>query len=210
MHILNVKGLPCRLLQYGYIMDLQRTAAKSLCMLIRNYLYVPFHSPPRLSIFYFLFGEEDFPELTSNCQSSSFCLRKIVPELTSMPIFLYFVCGMLPQHDLMSCVQIHARDPNSRNLGCQSRECELNHQATRSAPNCHFIPHFFELLSHVDGWKLSKQSLFLVSTCCWAQGFIGHSSEQQANKEHGLGNQMDPRSTSISDCVLQLCHLSKP
>lgn len=26
-----------------------------------------------------------------------FLLRKIGPELTSMPIFLYFVCGMLPQ-----------------------------------------------------------------------------------------------------------------
>ena len=31
-----------------------------------------------------------------------FFLRKIGPELTSVPIFLYFVCGMLPQHGLMS------------------------------------------------------------------------------------------------------------
>ena len=32
------------------------------------------------------------------------CVRKIGPELTSMPIFLYFVCGMLPQQGLMSDV----------------------------------------------------------------------------------------------------------
>ena len=31
-----------------------------------------------------------------------FLLRKICPELTSVPIFLYFVCGTLPQHGLMN------------------------------------------------------------------------------------------------------------
>ena len=31
-------------------------------------------------------------------------VRKIVPELTSMPIFLYFVYEMLPQPGLMSSV----------------------------------------------------------------------------------------------------------
>ena len=31
-----------------------------------------------------------------------FLVRKIVPELTSVPIFLYLVCEMPPQHDLMS------------------------------------------------------------------------------------------------------------
>ena len=29
-------------------------------------------------------------------------VRKTVAELTSVPIFLYFVCGMLSQHGLMS------------------------------------------------------------------------------------------------------------
>ena len=28
-----------------------------------------------------------------------FFVRKISPELTSVPVFLYFVCGMPPQHD---------------------------------------------------------------------------------------------------------------
>ena len=31
-----------------------------------------------------------------------FLLRKIGPEVTSVPIFLYFICGTLPQHGLMS------------------------------------------------------------------------------------------------------------
>ena len=33
-----------------------------------------------------------------------FLVRMIVPELTSVPVFLYFVCGTLPQHGLMSGV----------------------------------------------------------------------------------------------------------
>ena len=33
-----------------------------------------------------------------------FLVRKIGPELTSMPIFLCFVCGMPPPHGLMSTV----------------------------------------------------------------------------------------------------------
>ena len=31
-------------------------------------------------------------------------VRKIGPELTSVPIFLYFVCGTPPQHGLISGV----------------------------------------------------------------------------------------------------------
>ena len=33
-----------------------------------------------------------------------FLVRKMGPERTSVPIFLYFVCGTLPQHGLMSSV----------------------------------------------------------------------------------------------------------
>ena len=47
-------------------------------------------------------GEEDCPWANICCQSSSFCLKKIITELTSVAIFLYFVCGALPQHGLMS------------------------------------------------------------------------------------------------------------
>ena len=40
-----------------------------------------------------------------------FLLRKISPELTSLPIFLHFICGLLPQHG-QQVVQVHASDLN--------------------------------------------------------------------------------------------------
>ena len=42
----------------------------------------------------FLLGEKDWPWANIHCQSSSFCLRKIAAEQTSVPVFLCFVCGM--------------------------------------------------------------------------------------------------------------------
>ena len=42
------------------------------------------------------------PELTSAAYPPPFCLRRTVPELTSVPISLYFVYGMSPQLDFRS------------------------------------------------------------------------------------------------------------
>ena len=39
------------------------------------------------------FGEEDWPWANICCESSSFCLRKMVSELTSVPIFPVFYVG---------------------------------------------------------------------------------------------------------------------
>ena len=47
-----------------------------------------------------------------------FLERKIVPELTSVPIFLNFVCETLPQHGLMGGVYICTWDANPPTLGC--------------------------------------------------------------------------------------------
>lgn len=63
-----------------------------------------------------------------------FFVRRIVPELTSVPIF-YFVFGIPPQHGLMSGVQVHTRDPNLQFPGHQSGARKLNHHATRLTPN---------------------------------------------------------------------------
>ena len=65
---------------------------------------------------------------------SFFCVRKSGPELTSGPIFLYFVCGTLPQHGLTSNVWVRAWDPNPWTLGCWSGVRKLNHYAPRPAP----------------------------------------------------------------------------
>ena len=40
--------------------------------------------------FLFFSGEEDWPWANICCQSFFFCLRKIVDELTSVPVFLHF------------------------------------------------------------------------------------------------------------------------
>ena len=58
------------------------------------------------------FGKEDWPWANIGCQSSSFCLRKVAPELSSMPIFLYFVCRMLSQHGLVNGMPVCAQDTN--------------------------------------------------------------------------------------------------
>ena len=82
----------------------------------------------------------------SSCgQSSSFLLEKVAlflksgSELTSVPILLCFVCGMLPQHGLMSGVQVCTWDPNPQTLGCHSGTHELNRYTTRPAPNMDFL-----------------------------------------------------------------------
>ena len=54
--------------------------------------------------FSFFFREKDWSWANIHWQSSSFCLRKTVAELTFMPIFLSFVCGPPSQHGLMSAV----------------------------------------------------------------------------------------------------------
>ena len=59
-----------------------------------------------------------------------FLVRKIGPELTSVPIFLYFVCGTLPQHGLMSSMWVCTWDLNLPTPGHRSGACELNHYTT--------------------------------------------------------------------------------
>ena len=67
-----------------------------------------------------------------------FLVRKIGPELTSVTIFLYFVCGTLPQHGLMNSVYIPAEDPNWQTLGHRSVVHKLNHYVTGPAPQTSF------------------------------------------------------------------------
>ena len=43
---------------------------------------------------------------------------------------LVLLCGMPPQHGLMTSVQVRTQDPNLQTLGCRSRVCKLNRSAT--------------------------------------------------------------------------------
>ena len=58
-----------------------------------------------------------------------FCLRKIIPELTPVPVFLHFVCGSPPQHGLMSGAGLYLGSEPMK-LGHQSGAPGLNHYAT--------------------------------------------------------------------------------
>ena len=58
---------------------------------------------------FFVGGKKIGPDLTSVACPSSFCLKKIATELTSVPSSLYFVCGMPPQHGLMSGAELAPR-----------------------------------------------------------------------------------------------------
>ena len=86
--------------------------------------WLTFHAIPNSSWFFMFFGEEDWPRDSICCQSSSFCLRKIVPELTSVPIFLYFVCRVPPQLCLMSGVWVWTQDTNLQIWGCWTLKLE--------------------------------------------------------------------------------------
>ena len=62
------------------------------------------------------------PELTSAGNPPLFLLRETGPELTSVPIFLYFVHGLLPQHGLTSGVMstpgIRTSEPQAVEVEC--------------------------------------------------------------------------------------------
>src|SRR3712207_7544723 len=78
--------------------------------------------PPRSTLFPYttLFRSKIGPELTSAANLPLFCLRNIVAELTSVPIFLYFIGGMPPQHGLTSGVKVHRSEEHTSEL--QSRQ----------------------------------------------------------------------------------------
>ena len=103
-------------------------------------------------------------------------LRKIVPELTSVSVFLYFVCGTPPQHGLMSNVWVHTWDLNPQTPGSWSRACELNHFATSLAPcySC-FVPQGLGItaLFNFQTSRLSQSLLFFhLSSNTYISNFL--------------------------------------
>ena len=92
-----------------------------------------FHLSPHKALTFLCVCEEDWPWANIHCQSSSFCLRKIVAELTSVPIFLYFMWHAATAWLDERC-EVPARDPNPWAPGHWSGTHKLNHYATRPAP----------------------------------------------------------------------------
>ena len=93
--------------------------------------------------------EEDWPWTNNCCQPSSFCLRKIVTELKSEPIFLYFMWDAATAWLQEQC-KVCAWDLNLQAPGRWSRECKLNHYVTKLAPK----PQYFD--------KGLRENIFLI------------------------------------------------
>ena len=66
--------------------------------------------------------------LEEDCPWASICAH--------LPLLL---CGMLPQHGLMSGVCVHAQDLNPQTLGHRNGVRELNHYTTGLAPFVQFL-----------------------------------------------------------------------
>ena len=106
----------------------------------------------------FFFFRKISPELTSVCQSSSFCLRKIVPELISVPIYLYFVCGTPPQYGLMSGVWVHTQDPNLQTCATRAECRNLTTTRLGQPPPLDFVTVYVVI-------SIAKATFYLLILC---------------------------------------------
>ena len=66
-------------------------------------------------------------------------LRKTGPELTSVPIFFYFICGTPTTAWLDKRRHVCTPDLNQGTPGRRSRTCALNHCTTGPAPRVNFF-----------------------------------------------------------------------
>ena len=82
-----------------------------------------------LSLALFFFAEEDWPWANIHCQFSSFCLRKIVAELTSVPISSISHVGC--HHSMVWCAvcRLISEPGNPRPLK----------QSMQMSPSCHWV-----------------------------------------------------------------------
>ena len=102
--------------------------------------------------------------LIKNSIEIFFFLRNISPELTSVPIFLYFICGMPTTAWGAKRCHVPTRDPNRRTPGHQSRRCALNCCANGPAPHWDFN----ELVRFIQEYDFSIQIflyILLWSSC---------------------------------------------
>ena len=108
----------------------------------------------------FFFDEEDWPRANICCQSTSFCLRKIVAELTSVPAFLCFMRDTATVGLTSSTRSM----PGLRTCERQATESgaqKLNHYATEPAPStCMFL--FFSSSTSAEGWETHRMKFPLL------------------------------------------------
>ena len=86
-------------------------------------------------------------------------MRKIGPELTSVPVFLHFVCVSPPQHGLMSDV---GPCPGSKAPATKVEHVEINYYATGPALFPHFI-HEENKAQRVKTWSKAAHLIRIIN-----------------------------------------------
>ena len=96
-----------------------------------------------------------------------FLLRKTGPELTSMPIFLYFICGTPTTAWLAKRCHVHTQDPNRQTPGCQGGRAHLIDvppgSPCQSIFICQFYCHVIKLGEKTKLTILSKSTYSIIS-----------------------------------------------
>ena len=94
-------------------------------------------------MFIILFLRKISPELTPAANPLLFA------ELTSMHIFLYFICGTPTTARLAKQGRVHTRDLNWQTRGHWSRTWELNHCGTRWPLYCFILTIIVSMKEHI-------------------------------------------------------------
>ena len=113
--------------------------------------------------------KEDWPWANMCANPPLFCLRKIGPELMSLPI-LCFVCGFPPQCGLISSVG-PCWDLNHKPWAAQVERTKLNHYATLGWPQ-YFILITINNPCHFQNIYCNPFSIFWNLFTCEDRGFL--------------------------------------
>ena len=90
-------------------------------------------------------------------------VRKIGPELTSVPIFLFFACGMLTQCGLMTSAKFVPRIWTGEPWAAKMECANLTTMPPELAPKKKYLKALWHLyLDEVKGQSIFKYNLFMV------------------------------------------------
>ena len=110
-------------------------------------------------------------------------MRKIIPELTSVPIFLYFVCEMLPQYGMMSGLHPGLETANPRPP--KQTTLELNHYSTGPPPPLLFLILKVQIvLSYGPNKKFSNSYIYPLPFYIEDKKQIFFNKKSQAPEPH--------------------------
>ena len=162
------------------------------------------------SFFFFLinlfFLRKISPDLTHLLPILLFLLGKTGTELTSVPIFLYFICGTPATAWLDKRCHVHTQDPNLRTLGCEAEREHLT-SASLGWPLQVFSKCVTELLGVSQNYILGHVFMFLYFLHRFAL-FLPHHFIQKVAK-CPLWPKTEPRGKVLSAPIFHNLSLDK-